>query len=109
MIDLIQNNINAIAAVCKQHHVKELFLFGSAARRNDFTDNSDIDILVNFEHLPLDTNEQVFYIVENRDMLQERLKEIFKREIDLIEENKISNKYLRYFINKDKKLLYEVS
>jgi len=109
MIDLIQNNINAIADACRQHHVKELFLFGSAARRGDFTESSDIDILVNFENLPLDTNEQIFYIVENRDKFQERLKEIFKRNIDLLEESKISNKYLRYFINKDKKLLYEVS
>ncbi len=109
MIDLIQNNISAIADACKKHHVKELFLFGSAARKNDFTNNSDIDILVNFEPLPFDTNEQIFYIVENRDKLHEQLKKIFKREIDLVEENKISNKYLRYFINKDKKLLYEVS
>jgi predicted nucleotidyltransferase len=109
MIDLIQNNINTIADACRQHHVKELFLFGSAARRSDFTESSDIDILVNFENLPLDTNEQIFYIVENRDKFQERLKQIFKRDIDLLEESKISNKYLRYFINKDKKLLYEVS
>ena len=109
MIDLIQNNINAITDVCKKHHVKQLFVFGSAARRGDFTDSSDIDILVNFENLPLDTNEQIFYIVENRDKFHEQLKEIFKRDIDLIEESKISNKYLRYFINKDKKLLYEVS
>jgi predicted nucleotidyltransferase len=109
MINLIQNNIKAIADACKQHHVKELFLFGSAARSGDFTDSSDIDILVNFENLPLDTNEQVFYIVENRDKFQQRLEQVFKRDIDLIEESKISNKYLRYFINKDKKLLYEVS
>lgn len=109
MIDLIQNNIDAIADACKQHHVEELFLFGSAARKNDFTDNSDIDILVNFKPLPLNSNEEVFYVVENRDKLQERLKKIFKREIDLIEENRISNKYLRCLINKDKKLLYEVS
>lgn len=109
MIDVINHNINAISDACKKHHVKELYVFGSAARQNDFTDNSDIDILVNFEPLPIDTNEQIFYIVENRDKLQEQLKKIFKREIDLIEEDKISNKYLRYFINKDKKLLYEVS
>ncbi|HVX25503.1 MAG TPA: nucleotidyltransferase domain-containing protein [Parafilimonas sp.] len=109
MIELIQNNINAIADACKKHHVKKLFVFGSAARNNDFTSKSDIDVLVNFETLPLETNEQVFYVVENRDKLQEQLKNIFNREIDLIEEEKISNKYLRYFINKEKKLLYEVS
>jgi len=109
MIDIIKNNIAEIKDVCNKHHVKELFVFGSAARDNDFTSESDIDVLVNFEALPLETNEQVFYVVENRDKLQEQLKKIFKREVDLIEEKNISNKYLRYFINKEKKLLYEVS
>ena len=109
MIELITNNINEITDVCKKHHVKELFVFGSAVRENDFTNNSDVDLLVNFENLPLETNEQIFYMIENRDKLHERLKEIFKKEIDLIEEKNISNKYLRYFINKEKKLVYEVS
>jgi predicted nucleotidyltransferase len=68
-----------------------------------FTSESDIDVLVNFEALPLETNEQVFYMVENRDRLQEQLKKIFSREVDLIERKNISNKYLRYFINKEKK------
>ena len=109
MIEIVKYNLNAIADACKKHHVKELFLFGSAARPQDFTDKSDVDILVNFKNLPLETNEQVFYVVENRDKLQENLKKIFNREVDLIEGKNISNKYLKYFINKDKKLLYEVS
>lgn len=109
MIELIKDNIHAITDVCKQHNVTKLFVFGSAAREEDFTNKSVLDMLENFENLPIDTNEQIFYIVENRDKLQERLKKLFKREIDLIKENKIYNKYLRYFINKDKKLLYEVS
>ena len=109
MIDLIQNNINAISDACKKHHVKQLFVFGSAVRDNDFTSESDIDVLVNFESLPVETNEQLFYVIENRDKLQEQLKKTLDREIDLVEERKISNKYLRYFINKEKQLLYEVS
>lgn len=109
MIDVLKNNIDAIADACKKHHVKELFVFGSASRKEDFTEESDIDILVNFKALPLDTNEQVFYVVENRDKLREQLKTIFKREVDLVEEKNISNKYLRYFINKDKKLIYGLS
>lgn len=109
MIDIIKHNIDVIKDVCSKHYVKKLFVFGSAARGNDFTSDSDIDVLVNFEALPLETNEQVFFVVENRDKLQEQLKKNFNREVDLIEEKNISNKYLRYFINKEKKLLYEVS
>ena len=109
MIDIIEHNIDVIKDACNKHHVKELFVFGSAARESDFTNKSDIDILVNFETLPLETNEQVFYVVENKERLEEELEKIFKREVDLIEEKNISNKYLRYFINKDKKLIYGVS
>ncbi|MGI8952159.1 MAG: nucleotidyltransferase family protein [Chitinophagaceae bacterium] len=109
MHSIIENNKEQIIELCKRHHVKELFVFGSAARDKDFSDESDIDILVNFQNLSPDTNEQVFYIVENRDKLEEQLKKVFKRNIDLIEEKNISNKYLRYFINKDKRLLYGVS
>lgn len=109
MIDLIQNNINAITNVFKQHHVKELFVFGSAARQIDFANASDVDLLVNFEALPDYTNEEIFYLVDNKEQLHEKLQEIFNREVDLIEEKNISNKYLRYFINKDKKLVYGIS
>lgn len=38
----------AIAKLCKQYHVRMLALFGSVLR-NDFSKESDIDILVDFE------------------------------------------------------------
>ena len=109
MIDLIRNNINTITDVCKQHHVKELFVFGSAARQTDFANDSDVDLLVNFETLPDYTNEEIFYLVDNKEQLHEKLQEILNRDVDLIEEKNISNKYLRSFINKDKRLVYGVS
>jgi predicted nucleotidyltransferase len=34
--------------LCKRHHIKSLALFGSVLR-NDFTPESDIDVLVEFE------------------------------------------------------------
>ncbi len=38
----------ALAKICKRHHVKMLALFGSVLR-DDFSKESDIDILVDFE------------------------------------------------------------
>ena len=38
---------NEIAAICRRHGVKELSLFGSAAR-GDFRPDSDFDFLVDF-------------------------------------------------------------
>ena len=42
-----------IAAFCRRHHIRRLSVFGSALR-TDFDENSDIDILVEFErgHVP---------------------------------------------------------
>lgn len=37
-----------IASFCKKHHIHKLALFGSVLRK-DFHDNSDIDVLVEFE------------------------------------------------------------
>lgn len=37
-----------IAEFCKKHHIRKLSLFGSALR-DDFTPDSDLDILVEFE------------------------------------------------------------
>ena len=46
---MIKDKIEPIVAACKMHHVKSLHVFGSAARENDFTNESDIDLLVVFE------------------------------------------------------------
>ena len=42
-----------IEAFCRKHHIRRLALFGSVLRE-DFTDESDIDVLVEFEpgHTP---------------------------------------------------------
>ena len=37
-----------IVRLCKKYYINELSIFGSSIR-DDFTDNSDIDILVSFE------------------------------------------------------------
>ena len=43
----------AIEAFCRRHHIRKLALFGSVLR-DDFTPESDIDVLVEFEpgHTP---------------------------------------------------------
>ncbi len=42
-----------IAEFCRLHHIRRLAVFGSALR-SDFNENSDIDVLVEFEpgHVP---------------------------------------------------------
>jgi predicted nucleotidyltransferase len=49
---MVHHGINfpseAIAGFCRRHHVRRLALFGSVLR-DDFTDQSDVDVLVEFE------------------------------------------------------------
>ena len=42
-----------ITNFCREHHIRQLSLFGSVLR-NDFTGESDVDVLVEFEagHTP---------------------------------------------------------
>ena len=44
---------DAVAAFCRRHHIKRLALFGSVLR-DDFTPDSDVDVLVEFQagHVP---------------------------------------------------------
>ena len=49
----LEINRPRISAFCKQNHIKKLSLFGSVLRP-DFNEDSDIDVLVEFEptHIP---------------------------------------------------------
>jgi predicted nucleotidyltransferase len=48
MIDLIEDNREAIAALCRQHGVRRLAVFGSAAKGTFDPARSDIDFVVDF-------------------------------------------------------------
>ena len=61
---------------CRQYHVRELVLFGSALR-DDFDSNSDVDLLVDFE-----PEAQVGFLTLSR--LQRELATIFQRPVDLV-------------------------
>jgi predicted nucleotidyltransferase len=48
MYELLEQHREQIADLCRRYHVRELSVFGSVAR-GDFHENSDIDLLVEFE------------------------------------------------------------
>ena len=68
---------DGIAAFCKRWQVTEMALFGSVLR-DDFGPESDIDVLVAFED---GARHTLFNMVE----MEEELKAIFGREVDLTE------------------------
>ena len=48
MNSIIENNKQQIMELCKKHHVKKLYVFGSVMRE-DFSRESDIDFLYEFD------------------------------------------------------------
>jgi hypothetical protein len=98
---LIENNRLKIIQLCAEHHVKELYVFGSVVR-DDFRPESDIDFLVIYDDMIAEPKVRV----ANEDALKKGLSELLRKEVDLVQYARIRNKYLRYFINQEKKLLY---
>ena len=80
-----------LADFCKQHHILELSLFGSILRE-DFRSDSDIDILVVFNH-GANPHLSLMDLVG----MEYQLEDIVKREVDLIEKRSIvdSNNWIR--------------
>ena len=78
-----------IEAFCKKWKITEFSLFGSSIR-DDFGPKSDIDILVAFAS---DTSYSLFDIIN----MEDELKEIFSREVDLVERKAVekSENYIR--------------
>ncbi len=96
---LINENKKRIELLCKDHNVDKLYLFGSATTLS-FSENSDIDLLVKFKKIEL----KKYFI--NYITLKRKLKNIFEREVDLVEIQTLKNPILIKSINKSKELIY---
>jgi predicted nucleotidyltransferase len=98
-MQLISKNLESIKNLCAAYNVDTLYLFGSALG-NNFTPNSDIDLLVKFK--PIDLARYF----DNYIAFKEKLKALFGRDVDLLEEQTLKNPVLIKSINKNKELIY---
>ena len=89
--------IEQVAAFCRRHHIRRLALFGSV-QRDDFTPESDVDVLVEFEpgHVP----GLAFF------GMQEELSEILGRRVDLSTPGFLSP-YFREQVMREAEVLYD--
>jgi predicted nucleotidyltransferase len=85
----IQVNQERIAEFCRRHRIQKLSVFGSALRE-DFRPDSDVDVLVTFE-------EGAMWGLFDLVRMQEELKGILGREVDLVERESVerSENYIR--------------
>jgi len=96
---LEQLQTNEIKTLCENSRVKSLFAFGSVTR-NDFNDESDIDLVVDFnESDPFKYTDLYF-------QLKSKLESILKRQVDLLEERAIRNRIFRQELENSKIKIY---
>jgi predicted nucleotidyltransferase len=95
-----QYNNEKLVELCKRHHVKELYLFGSILT-NKFMETSDVDLLVQFGNMDID------HYFDNYMDFKDELEDLFNRPVDLVENQAIKNPVFRKVVDREKQLVYE--
>lgn len=96
---IIEQNKTKISELCELHGVRKLYAFGSVLS-NNFNENSDIDLLVDFKSSPKTDPFLNFF-----DFIYS-LEELFGRKVDLVDETALTNKCFKDNIFASRKLIY---
>jgi predicted nucleotidyltransferase len=99
-MELINQNLKQIRALCAKHGVASLSVFGSIAS-GTATADSDVDLLVTFGEVDIEQYADNYYD------LTVSLETLLGRKVDLITEKTITNPYLLSSINRNKVSIYE--
>ncbi len=103
MTDIIEQNKNTLALLCKKYRVAALDVFGSATT-DDFNElSSDLDFLVEFDSSVKANRFDTFFA------LLEELKKLFGRPVDLVEPGGLRNPYFIESINQTRRRIYAAS
>ena len=94
----ISINKQAVAVFCKKWKIVEMSLFGSVLR-DDFNPDSDIDVLVTF-------NPEAKWSLWDFPQMQDELKAIFGREVDIVEKDALRNPFRRHSILTTRQVVY---
>jgi uncharacterized protein len=87
-----------LESICRKWRVRELSLFGSVLR-DDFTPESDIDVLVSFDP---DATWSLWDLTEMRDDLTA----LIGRPVDLVEREGLQNPFRRDKIMQSRNVIY---
>ncbi|NCT10104.1 MAG: DNA polymerase subunit beta [Flavobacteriia bacterium] len=86
--------------LCKTHHVKNLYAFGSSVTDKFDEKNSDIDLLIEIdEEDPIERGEILMNIWD-------KLEHFFQRKVDLLTYSSLKNPILKKNIDETKILIY---
>lgn len=96
---IITDSFDKIVALCEQHGVQSLYVFGSVLTPR-FNPDSDIDFLVHFN------TAGIADYVTNYFSLKHSLESELGRSVDLVEDKSIRNPIFRHSVDKTKVALY---
>ena len=91
-------NYNDVIKLCKKYYVVELSIFGSSLR-DDFNENSDVDILVSFER---NSNITLFDIIE----IENEFTKLLNRKVDVVERESLKNPIRKNKILSTREIIY---
>ena len=100
MIPEIVQRQSDLEALCRQFSVRRLEVFGSAATEAFRPEESDLDLLVEFEAASAAGYADRYF------GLKEALERLFGRPVDLVVSSSIKNPFFRESIERTKSLLY---
>jgi uncharacterized protein len=95
----IDSHIEEIRQLCAHHKVNQLYAFGSVLT-NQFTKDSDIDLVVDFAPMDVPT------YADNYFDFKFSLQRLLNRSVDLLEEKAIKNPFFKQQLNQQKRLIY---
>ncbi len=96
----IESRREQIAAICREHGVARLLVFGSVLRDDFDQEQSDIDFLVEFL-IGIDKG----WLSEYTE-LKEAMERLFKRRVDVLPSEIRRNQYFKTAVDREKELLY---
>ena len=91
-------NFDEIVYLCKKYFIKELSIFGSSIRE-DFTENSDVDILVSFQN---NADISLFDIMD----LENEFSQLLQKEVDIVEKESLKNPIREKEILSTREIIY---
>jgi hypothetical protein len=100
MIPLVEDRRQEVEALCRRFRVRQLDLFGSAARGEFDAGRSDLDFAVQFEALERGEHGRVYF------GLLLALQDLFERDVDLVILSSVQNPYLLQEILETRRLVY---
>ena len=89
-----------VAEFCRRNRIRELSFFGSVLR-DDFNEDSDVDILVDLEP---SAQYSLFDLVR----MEEELSTMLGRKVDLVEKSGLRNPFRRYEILRTRQVIFAV-